>query len=92
MDTQNRDQQKSSSREKFPEPRGWALEWHTLHFDQVSTREEARSTTEQEQKNSNGEKFPKPRSWAVKWDGLVLSEAGERQNGRAWFPVNTTPE
>lgn len=78
MDTHNPDQasteQKRSSREKFPEPRSWALEWHAQHIDQLSTPNGNGSPVEQEQKRSSGEKFPEPRGWAAKWDGLVLSE------------------
>ena len=72
MGTQN-----SSGREKFQEPRGWAMKW-------VFAQEAAPSTAEGVQEDYNGsgprEKFAEPRSWAMKWDGFALSEAEKRQN------------
>jgi len=64
------------SREKFAEPRGWALKW-------VFTPEAASPTVEQgpETSDETGEKFAEPRGWAMKWDGLALSTAGKQQNG-----------
>jgi hypothetical protein len=70
MGTQNRDRP-FTRREKFPEPRGWALKW-------VFTPEVARSTAEQKPENGNGARggFAEPRGWAMKWDGFALSETG----------------
>ncbi|MEE8389787.1 MAG: hypothetical protein V3S14_03190 [Anaerolineae bacterium] len=70
MDPKNRDQ-----REKFPEPRGWAMNW-------VFAQEMDAQLAEQEQVSSTGsrKKFAEPRGWAVKWDGTALSEARERRN------------
>ncbi|MEE9617690.1 MAG: hypothetical protein V3T90_11905 [Anaerolineae bacterium] len=64
------------SREKFAEPRGWALKW-------VFTPEAGPSIAEQEMGDNSGtrEKFAEPRGWAMKWDGLALSEARKQQNG-----------
>ena len=70
MDTQN-----PSGREKFPQPRGWAMEW-------VFTQETASSTAEQVQEDCVDEgpceKFAEPRGWAMKWDGFALSKAGKQ--------------
>jgi len=67
MDAQNR--------EKFAEPRGWAMKW-------VFTQETIPSTAEQEAGNGNEtwEKFVEPRGWAMKWDGSALPGAEEEQN------------
>ena len=73
MGTQN-----PSQREKFPEPRGWALGW-------VFAQEAAPSTGEQVQEecdNGSCGKFAEPRGWAMRWDGFALSEAGRRRNGQ----------
>ena len=76
MDTQNRDQKSAGAREKFSEPRGWALKW-------VFTPEAAPPILEQgpESNDGTGEKFAEPRGWAMKWDGLALSTTGKQQNG-----------
>ena len=68
MGTQNRDRP-STRREKFPEPRGWALKW-------VFTPESAGSTAEQKPETGNGARggFAEPRGWAMKWDGFALAE------------------
>lgn len=65
MDTRNR--------EKFAEPRGWALK-------RVLTEERAHPAVEQEPENGCDEwdRFAEPRGWAVKWDGFALSEASKR--------------
>jgi hypothetical protein len=72
MDTRNRDKP-FTGREKFPEPRGWALKW-------VFTPEIAHFTTEQEPEDGGGARgrFVEPRGWAMKWDGFALSETEER--------------
>ncbi len=70
MSTQN------YSRQKFAEPRGWALKW-------VFSQETACAPAGQEISSDNGtcSKFVEPRAWAMKWDGSALSEAVERRNG-----------
>jgi uncharacterized membrane-anchored protein len=70
------DNQNFSQREKFPEPRGWAMKW-------VFEEMEAQLAEQQVQESCIGarEKFAEPRSWAMKWDGFALSKADERQNG-----------
>jgi len=77
MDTQNREQV-PTQREKFAEPRGWAMKW-------VFTPEATHPTAEQETGSGSGvwEKFAEPRGWALKWDGFSLSEVGEPQNERS---------
>jgi hypothetical protein len=66
----------SSGREKFQEPRGWAMKW-------VFAQDAAPSTVKGVQEDCNGsgprEKFAEPRSWAMKWDGVALSEAERRE-------------
>jgi hypothetical protein len=47
--------------DKFPEPKGWSLNWDGHHV------EPARD-------NGRLDKFPEPRSWSAEWDGSVLSE------------------
>ena len=76
MDTQNRGQKSAGAREKFSEPRGWAMKW-------VFTQGAAPPTLEQgpESNDGTGEKFAEPRGWAMKWDGLALSTTGKQQNG-----------
>ena len=70
--------QKSSQREKFPKPRGWAMNW-------VFEQELEAQAAEMEGESGNGarEKFAEPRGWAVKWDGSALSAAGEPRSGRS---------
>ncbi|OQY16443.1 MAG: hypothetical protein DRI77_05225 [Chloroflexi bacterium] len=73
MDTRN-----SGQREKFAEPRGWALKW-------VFAQEAAPPAAEQAQENygRSREKFAEPRGWAMMWDGFTMSKAEERQDGSA---------
>ena len=72
----NQGQTSATRTEKFPEPRGWALQW-------VFAQEAVPSTAKPVSKNGDGmrEKFAEPRGWALRWDGAALSEAGERRNG-----------
>lgn len=71
------DIQKRSQREKFPEPRGWAMNW-------VFAQELEAQAAEMEGKSGAGarEKFGEPRGWAAKWDGFALSAGGEPQSER----------
>ena len=64
--------QKRSQREKFPKPRGWAMNW-------VFAQEIEAQIAEMEPESAAGarEKFGEPRGWAVKWDGAALSAGGE---------------
>jgi hypothetical protein len=83
MDAQNRNQSATSEpRDKFPEPRGWALKWDGF-VPQATTPEDS-STTAEEPQPTNGvrDKFPEPRGWAANWDGSALGELQGRQNGR----------
>jgi hypothetical protein len=75
--TQSTADQGHRTRAKFPEPRGWAMEW-------VFAQEAAPSVAQQEPGHGNGtwEKFAEPRGWAMKWDGVALVEAEKRRNGR----------
>ena len=66
MDTQN-----SSQREKFPEPRGWAMNWV---FAQEIAAQIAEMATE-DRIGMPREKFAEPRGWAMKWDGSALPGA-----------------
>ncbi len=74
------DAQKSSKREKFPKPRGWAMNW-------VFVQEINAQLAELERANANrlGDKSDKkgaqPRGWAVEWDRFALSEANRQENG-----------
>ncbi|MDY6877060.1 MAG: hypothetical protein SWK90_12765 [Chloroflexota bacterium] len=67
----------SGAREKFAEPRGWAMKWDGFGLSESGARK-------REIKDSNGsgirEKFMEPRGWAMKWDGGSLSEVGEPGN------------
>ena len=72
MGTQN-----SSGREKFQEPRGWAMKWV---FAQEATPSPAEEVQEDCSDSGPCEKFAEPRGWAMKWDGFALSEAEKRQN------------
>jgi hypothetical protein len=71
MDTQNR-----SQREKFPQPRGWAVNW-------VFAQEIAAQLAGQVQQDPGSpprQQFTEPRGWAMKWDGFALSKAqGQRE-------------
>jgi len=81
MNAQGRDQK--GTRDKFPEPQGWALKWDG--FFQAATRQETCPTPgpEPERNNAVWKRFPEPQGWAARWDGSVLSELQEQQNGRA---------
>ena len=70
------DNQNPSQREKFPEPRGWAMKW-------VFEEMEAQLAVQQAQESHTGahKKFAEPQGWAMKWDGSALSRAQGRQNG-----------
>ena len=70
---------KSNGREKFPEPRGWALKW--AGFGPILPREVARPAAEPAPKNCNGasRKFPEPQGWALQWDGFCLLGDQERR-------------
>ena len=70
MDTPN-----GSQRNKFPEPRGWAMKW-------VFEEMEAQLAEQYVQERSAGarKKFTEPQGWAMKWDGSALSEADKRQD------------
>ncbi len=76
MDT--RDHSKRDN--KFPEPRGWAMNW-------VFTQEIEAQLAELEQAsvtgpaNMSGKKFAQPRGWAMEWDGFALSEADKQGHG-----------
>jgi hypothetical protein len=76
MDARKRQQDVTHARrEKFPEPRGWALNWDCpLETDAVAGPTDKRS-------NGAWRKFPEPSGWAAKWDGAVLSETLRRENG-----------
>jgi len=73
MDTKN-----DGQREKFPEPRGWAMNW-------VFVQEIEAQMAEMEPESVAGarKKFAEPRGWAVKWDGVALSAGGEPRSERA---------
>ncbi len=59
---------------RFPEPRGWALNWNCpLEADSAAEQMAERS-------NGAGRRFPEPSGWAAKWDGVVLSETLRREN------------
>jgi hypothetical protein len=92
------DQRKSGNGKtnKFPEPTAWALNWETMHRDQLANQSSGRFTSEQELRASNGkvDKFPQPWGWALKWDGYSIaaledsacadtssSDADSQQNG-----------
>jgi len=81
MDTQNREQISTGAREKFPEPRGWAMKW-------VLTQETARSTAEQGPKDGDRtwKKFAEPQGWALKWDGFALLRLGSSRAGVPLLP------
>jgi len=66
---------KSEKREKFPKPRGWAMNW-------VFAQELNAQLAELERTNAikSGKKFAQPQGWAMKWDGFALSEADKKQN------------
>ncbi len=66
-----------SQREKFPKPRGWAMNW-------VFAQEINAQLAELEQPSANraGKKFAKPRGWAMEWDGFALSEADKRKDSK----------
>ena len=70
--------QNHSQREKFPEPRGWAMKW-------VFEEMEAQLAEQQAQESRTGahKKFAEPQGWAMKWDGSALSKAKERQSGNS---------
>ena len=70
MDTPNH-----SQRNKFPKPRGWAMNW-------VFEEMEAQLAEQQAQESHTGarKKFAEPQGWAMKWDGFALPGAEERQN------------
>ncbi|MCP4542259.1 MAG: hypothetical protein GY832_34485 [Chloroflexi bacterium] len=62
MDTPNR-----SQRNKFPKPRGWAMNW-------VFEEMEAQLAEQRVQESRTGarKKFTEPQGWAMKWDGSAL--------------------
>ncbi len=74
------DARKSDKREKFPKPRGWAMNW-------VFVQEINAQLAELERANANrlgdksDKKFGQPRGWAMKWDGFALSETNKQENG-----------
>ncbi len=61
------------NRDKFSEPRGWALKWV---FAEETTVVAVKSSAG----NGGREKFLEPHGWALKWDGSALAEAEERRN------------
>jgi len=65
-----------SQLEKFPEPRGWAMNWVIEELEAQLAEQQAH-----EGRAGGREKFAEPRGWAMKWDGFALSTADERQNG-----------
>jgi hypothetical protein len=70
------DNKNSGQREKFPEPRGWAMNW-------VIEQEITAQLAELEQASviNTGKKFAQPRGWAMEWDGFALSEAEKQWSG-----------
>jgi hypothetical protein len=70
------DNRNFSQQVRFPEPRGWAVNW-------VIEELEAQLAEQQVQEGRAGarEKFAEPQGWAMKWDGFALSKADERRNG-----------
>ena len=66
--------QKRSQWEKFPRPRGWAMNW-------VFAQEIAAQMAEMDESGAGSRKrFAEPRGWAMKWDGSALAKAGEQQD------------
>jgi hypothetical protein len=59
----------NGERDKFPEPRAWALRWQTETQFSAGSRLEDRSP---DKGNGEGEKFPQPRGWALQWDGFSI--------------------
>jgi hypothetical protein len=76
MTSHNRkEQETTAAREKFPEPRGWALQWDgsfhgTASQEAEAIKEEAPSRRSDKSLNP----FPEPRGWAAKWSGHVLTK------------------
>ncbi len=70
------DSRDHGQRNKFPEPRGWAMNW-------AFTQELNAQLAELEQASVNrpGKKFAQPRGWAMEWDGFALSEADKQGHG-----------
>ena len=77
MSTHNRkEQETAAAREKFPEPRGWALQWDgSFH---AAAPQEAETDKEDPRRGSDEalNPFPEPRGWAAKWSGNVLTHRG----------------
>jgi len=81
---------------KFPEPRGWALQWEGSAVGVDHERaapgasgawaprwERLAPPQEQVEISLNGHgrvRFPGPQAWALEWDGPALAEEGARQH------------
>ena len=74
MDTRD-----SIKREKFPKPRGWAMNWVFAQEMDAQLAELERASANRSA-NKSGKKFDQPRGWAMEWDGFALSEADKKRN------------
>ena len=74
------DNQNFGQREKFPEPRGWAMNW-VLEQEITAQLAELEQASANRLVNRLDKKFAQPRSWAMEWDGFALSEADRQRNG-----------
>jgi hypothetical protein len=83
MDAQNPNQSTTGEpRDKFPEPRGWALKWDGFVPGAATPETSPTAAEEPQPTNVVWDKFPEPRGWAANWDGAALGDLQGRQNGR----------
>ena len=66
---------KRSRRNKFPQPRGWAMKWVMEEMEAQLAEQHT-----QESRARGRKKFSEPQGWAMKWDGSALSNTEERRN------------
>ena len=84
-------QSAGGQRDKFPEPRAWALKWETLNGDEMADRASGRFDADHEPQSGDirWDKFPQPRGWALRWDGNSIGALPDTFNSDA---LPKTPE
>ena len=71
------DNQNPGQRDKFPKPRGWAMNWV---FEEMEAQLAEQQAQESQIRTGARRKFAEPRGWAMKWDGSALSQAKEQRD------------